>query len=176
MDFAVRCPLVRHWRLLSGFCPSTHTFAPRFLQTSPHDDSPCALLALHLHQVGQGTFTPKLLSMPSTRRGREAAHHHTGGTPIHQQPRFPAAGDQWKSMMAAFHELWIPMAVCLPPVRRMAGSGCSRRNFHGRVPYDRIHRYARWHAGRCALWTARRRRTGRGEGSSGLRFDVLSPG
>ena len=73
MDFAVRCPLVRHWRLLSGFCPSTRTFAPRFLQTSPHDDSPCALLALHLHQVGQGTFTPKLLSMPSTQRSRRAA-------------------------------------------------------------------------------------------------------
>jgi hypothetical protein len=70
MDFAVRCPLVRHWRLLSGFCPSTRTFAPRFLQTSPHDDSPCALLALHLHQVGQGTFTPKLLSMPSTQLSR----------------------------------------------------------------------------------------------------------
>src|SRR5262245_13145888 len=48
------------------FCPSTRTFAPRFLQTPPHDGSPCASLALHLHQVGQGTFTPKLLSMPST--------------------------------------------------------------------------------------------------------------
>lgn len=41
---------------------------------------------------------------------------------------------------------------------------------------DRIHRYARWQGGRCALWTARRRRTGGGEGSSGLRFDVLDPG
>src|SRR5262249_20755541 len=70
MDFAVSCPLVRHWRLLSGFCPSTRTFAPRFLQTPPHDGSPCASLALHLHQVGQGTFTPKLLSMPSTQRSR----------------------------------------------------------------------------------------------------------
>ena len=26
MDFAVRCPLVRRWRLVSGFCPSTRTF------------------------------------------------------------------------------------------------------------------------------------------------------
>src|SRR5215467_13703240 len=66
----MRCPLVRRSRLLSGFCPSTRTFAPRFLQTSPHDDSPCASLALHLHQVGQGTFTPKLLSMPSTQLSR----------------------------------------------------------------------------------------------------------
>ena len=43
MDFAVSCPLVRHWRLISGFCPSTRTFAPRFLQTSPRGDSPCVI-------------------------------------------------------------------------------------------------------------------------------------
>src|SRR5215470_15056449 len=43
MDFAVSCPLVRHWRLISGFCPSTRTFAPRFLQTPPRGDSPCVI-------------------------------------------------------------------------------------------------------------------------------------
>src|SRR5438132_2293688 len=43
MDFAVSCPLVRRWRLISGSCPSTRTFAPRFLQTSPRDDSPCVI-------------------------------------------------------------------------------------------------------------------------------------
>jgi hypothetical protein len=43
MDFAVSCPLVRCWRLFSGFCPSTRTFAPRCLQTSPRGDSPCGL-------------------------------------------------------------------------------------------------------------------------------------
>ena len=41
---------------------------------------------------------------------------------------------------------------------------------------ERVHRYARWLGGRSATWTARRRQTGRGEGSSGLRFDVLDPG
>ncbi|MEO8368637.1 MAG: hypothetical protein ABI806_05525 [Candidatus Solibacter sp.] len=41
---------------------------------------------------------------------------------------------------------------------------------------DRIYRYARWRDGRTSMWTARRRRVGRGEGSSGLRFDVLDPG
>jgi hypothetical protein len=40
---------------------------------------------------------------------------------------------------------------------------------------DRIYRYARWQDGRTTLWTARRRQTGRGEGSSGLRFDILDP-
>jgi len=34
-------------------------------------------LALHLHQVGQGTFTPKLLSMPSTRLNRYAVSGST---------------------------------------------------------------------------------------------------
>src|SRR5215468_405641 len=40
MDFAVSCPLVRRWRLISGFCPSTRTFAPCFFQTPPRGGSP----------------------------------------------------------------------------------------------------------------------------------------
>ena len=38
-DFAVIGPLVQRSRLLSGSCPSAHAFAPRFLQTPPHDDA-----------------------------------------------------------------------------------------------------------------------------------------
>jgi hypothetical protein len=41
---------------------------------------------------------------------------------------------------------------------------------------DRVYRLARWQDGHTSLWSARRRRVGRGEGSSGLRFDVLDPG
>ena len=70
MDFASRCPLVRRWRLISGFCPSARTFAPRFLQTPPCDGSPCASLSLHLRQVEKRTFTSKLLNMPGTQRSR----------------------------------------------------------------------------------------------------------
>ena len=33
VDFAVSRPLVRHSRLLSGFCPSTRTFVPCFFRT-----------------------------------------------------------------------------------------------------------------------------------------------
>lgn len=40
---------------------------------------------------------------------------------------------------------------------------------------DRIWKYGRWHDGRSFLWRARRKRTGRGEGSSGLRFDAILP-
>src|SRR5260370_7261205 len=43
MDFAVSGPLVRRSRLVSGSCPSTRTFALRFLQTSPRGDSPCVV-------------------------------------------------------------------------------------------------------------------------------------
>src|SRR5438874_13430474 len=75
MDFAVRCPLVRCSRLVSGFCPSTRTFAWCFLQTPPRGDSPCTLLALHLHQVGRRTFTSKLLSMPSVSRPKQSPLH-----------------------------------------------------------------------------------------------------
>src|SRR5262249_17221315 len=73
MDFAVSCPLVRRWRLVSGFCPSTRTFVPCFLQTPPRGGSPCIITRPYLHQVGQRTFTSKLLSMPSTQRSRPAA-------------------------------------------------------------------------------------------------------
>src|SRR5208282_3946337 len=42
----------------------------RFRSTLPSDGPsrfrPCASLVLHLHQVAQGTFTPRLLDMPST--------------------------------------------------------------------------------------------------------------
>jgi hypothetical protein len=41
MDFAVSGPLVRHSCLLPDVCPSTRTFAIRFLQTSSRGDSPC---------------------------------------------------------------------------------------------------------------------------------------
>src|SRR5436190_11143331 len=43
MDFAVSGPLVRRSRLVSGSCPSTRTFALRFLQTPPRGGSPCVL-------------------------------------------------------------------------------------------------------------------------------------
>src|SRR6266700_3520180 len=43
MGFAVSRPLARHLRLVSGFCPSTRTFAIRFFQTPPRGGSPCVL-------------------------------------------------------------------------------------------------------------------------------------
>src|SRR4051812_27620804 len=66
MDFATSCPLVRPAlpRIRFLFVGS------RFCSTLPSDGPsrfrPCASLVLHLHQVAQGTFTPRLLDMPST--------------------------------------------------------------------------------------------------------------
>ena len=37
--FAKPGPLARRSRLISGFCPSARTFAPRFLQTPPRGDA-----------------------------------------------------------------------------------------------------------------------------------------
>src|SRR5712691_11006528 len=81
MDFAVSCPLVRRWRLVSGFCSSTRTFVPCFLQAPPRGGSPCIITRPYLHQVGQRTFTSKLLSMPSTHRHRGGGHPPTPATP-----------------------------------------------------------------------------------------------
>lgn len=40
----------------------------------------------------------------------------------------------------------------------------------------RAYRYSRWVDGSTHLWVGRRKRTGRGEGSSGLRWDIAEPG
>jgi hypothetical protein len=39
----------------------------------------------------------------------------------------------------------------------------------------RARQHARWHDGSVHVWTGRAKRTGGGEGSSGLRFDFLEP-
>jgi hypothetical protein len=39
MDFVVGCPFVPRSRLYPVLCSSARAFAPRFLQTPPHDDA-----------------------------------------------------------------------------------------------------------------------------------------
>src|SRR5436309_3823462 len=69
MDFATSCPLVRPAlpRIRFLFVGS------RLCSTLPSDGPsrfrPCASLVLHLHQVAQGTFTPKLSDMSDTQAG-----------------------------------------------------------------------------------------------------------
>ena len=80
---------------LRGTLPSRPVRAPsiRFLSIDSHvclmlpsDPASAAValassLGLYLHQVGQRTFTSKLLSMPSTHRHRGGGHPPTPATP-----------------------------------------------------------------------------------------------
>ena len=82
-DFAVSCPLVRHWRLISGFCPSTRTFVLRFFQTPPRGDSPCVLTRpsppsgwpedFHLQAAEHAQHTTKPLARQTLRVSQPAA-------------------------------------------------------------------------------------------------------
>jgi hypothetical protein len=70
----------RTWQGKSRFdrrerCVDERVQAVGYAQGILHDSSVRgeASLALHLHQVGQKTFTSKLLSMPSARLSRFAA-------------------------------------------------------------------------------------------------------
>src|SRR3954466_3716973 len=66
MDFATACPLVRPCLPQIRFLFVGSRFRSTLPSDSPSRFCPCASLVLHLHQVAQGTFTPKLLDMPST--------------------------------------------------------------------------------------------------------------
>ena len=67
MGLSVKCPLAR-----LGMPPIQFLFVGSRLcstllsDTLLRDRCPCASLRLHLHQVGEGTSTPKLMNMPST--------------------------------------------------------------------------------------------------------------
>ena len=77
VDFAVSCPLVRCWRLVSGFCPSTRTFAPCFLRTPPRGGSPCIITRpsppsgwpedFHLQAAEHAQYTTKPLGRRTLR-------------------------------------------------------------------------------------------------------------
>ena len=73
MDFATSCPLVRpllpRIRLLFVGSQVRSTLP----SDGPSRFRPCASLVLHLHQVAQGTFTPRTLGMPSTQDARHGA-------------------------------------------------------------------------------------------------------
>ena len=66
MDFATSCPLVRPMLPRIRFLFVGSRFRSTLPSDSPSRFRPCASLVLHLHQVAQGTFTPRLLDMPST--------------------------------------------------------------------------------------------------------------
>ena len=107
VDFANACPLVRpalpHTRFLfvgSRLCSTLPSDGPSRFR-------PCASLVLHLHQVAQGTFTPKLPGMSDTQAGRwpppSAAAALTGhGVPL----RFATKRSTARCGRAAISNRW----------------------------------------------------------------------
>jgi hypothetical protein len=71
-DFAVTCPLVRPGLPRIRFLFVRSRFGSTLLSDAASRRRPCASLALHLHQVVQGTCTPKLSNMLGTQLNRSA--------------------------------------------------------------------------------------------------------
>src|SRR5262249_9318658 len=69
MDFANGCPLVRPALPHIQFLFVGSLLCSTLPSDSPSRFCPCVLLVLHLHQVAQGTFTPKLPDMSDTQPG-----------------------------------------------------------------------------------------------------------
>ena len=73
--------------LISGFCSSGRGLAPRCFQAPPRDDAlALRYLALHLHQVVQGTCTPRLSNMLGARLNRSAVGKTAIATSDRPQP------------------------------------------------------------------------------------------
>ncbi len=71
-----------------------------------------------------------------------------------------------------------PNAGPIPPLGRILEPGHDLVMYDHEVPrtgirVTRRYRYARWSDGSVHLWAARTKKAGRGQGSSGLRFDLL---
>ncbi len=120
--------------------------------------------------------------------------------PAAAQRSVPADADVEYQLMTAVPEHWVPLVPVLDPqtsttrLRRGAMLGQAAgghrpagvllepardlRLFDEEVPRAGAHvvrgfQHARWVDGSAHLWMSRRKRPGRGEGWSGLRFDVL---
>ena len=66
MDFATSCPLVRPAPPHIGYLFVRSRLCSTLPSDGPSRFRPCASLVLHLHQVAQGTCTPKTPGMPGT--------------------------------------------------------------------------------------------------------------
>jgi len=67
-DFVVICPLAPHGMPHIGFLFIGSYVCSTLLSDPTSRRRPCASLALHLHQVGQGTCTPELSNTLSTQK------------------------------------------------------------------------------------------------------------
>jgi hypothetical protein len=121
-------------------------------------------------QLAEMEERPPEAGVPRYRLGSDVPHHWIPLVPEQPDPRAPAT-------------LLRRAAIARPDVP----AGPSGRLLRGADPFllhteevpregahvTRAYRYARWSDGSTHLWVGRRKEPGRGEGSSGLRFDWL---
>src|SRR5262245_18422217 len=81
VDFAVTCPLVRPRMPRIRFLSVRSRFWSTLLSDAASRRRPCASLALHLHQVVQGTCTPQLSNILGTQRDRGEPRGSSPPTP-----------------------------------------------------------------------------------------------
>ena len=120
MDFATSCPLVRPVLPRIRFLFVGSRFRSTLPSDSPSRFCPCVSLVLHLHQVAQGTFTPRLLGMPSTQDGRLRRPPLRGAFGILDRscaPRLPAV----------VGTKGVPSVSTAPPAGRTKGWSSIRR-------------------------------------------------
>src|SRR5262249_16581273 len=90
-DFAVSCPLVRPGLPEIRFLFVRSRFGSTLLSDAASRRRPCASLALHLHQVVQGTCTPKLSNMLGTQLTASRRFQWRRLVPETEATRSPAA-------------------------------------------------------------------------------------
>ena len=99
MGLSVSCPLARLGMPRIQFLFVGSRLCSTLLSDPLSRMCPCVSLRLHLHQVGEGTFTPKLVNMPSTQKGRPGGRPAEAGKEASRN----APGD---SRMAQHHGCW----------------------------------------------------------------------
>lgn len=96
---------------------------------------------------------------------------------------FTKAPDYWNPLnsvgtgLLKLGTLNIPLGVLLKELADGAASHLREEEIPREgIHITRSHQYTRWTDGSTHLWIGRRKQPGRGETSSGLQFDVISPG
>src|SRR5438046_4886611 len=101
MDFAVRCQLVRHWRLIFDFCSSTRTFDRCFLQTPPRGGSPCII-----SRPSPPSGWPEDFHLQTAEHAQHTTKPRSGNGPAQPLPNLPIAAVAWNEAPEQ-HWIWV---------------------------------------------------------------------
>src|SRR4051812_30663761 len=137
MDFAIACPLVRPVLPRIRFLFVESRFRSTLPSDSPSRFRPCVSLVLHLHQVAQGTFTPKLLGMPSAQAwpwatacgGKGLTFLVTQHVATMRSTVEPGCGKSCAKVLDISVFIRIPAAIDTPPAPIPSCTAGSRKNW-----------------------------------------------